>query len=374
MEKPHIVLYGRVNAGKSTLFNHLLRQNLAVVSDLPGTTTDTVTKAIELQGVGAVLLIDTPGIEDESEIGALRMSATERALKEADLILYVHNPGEKLDPLLEERYPEASILPVLTKSEEIQMDGNYLSVNGLTGEGIDSLIQAIGVTLSKKVEHNSITGRLAKAGDLIVLVMPQDASAPKGRLILPQVQTIRELLDKDCQVLCTQTDQLTLALSRLASQPDLIITDSQAFSEVEQLIPDSVPLTSFSVLMSAYKGSLPELIEGARVIDTLSRNSRILIAEACSHTPTTEDIGTVKIPKLLRKRLGDQVQINHVNGKDFPNDLSDYDLVIHCGACMFNRQLLLNRQRQATTQQIPMTNYGIAIAQLLGILDRIALP
>lgn len=359
MERHHILIYGKVNAGKSTLFNLLLRQPRAVVSPIPGTTTDVLTKATELIGIGPVLLLDTPGVDDPSTLGTLRMEATTQALREADLILYALASKDDYDPRLAEQYPDTPIIPVYTR------------------EAVDlaKLLDAIAEVLGDNEANPTITGNLVGAGDLVLLVMPQDQAAPKGRLILPQVQTIRELLDKHCIIVSTQPDKLSDALSKLAVPPSLVITDSQVFRTVHAQLPPAIPLTSFSILMSAYKGSLPLLAQGTKALDSLTETSRVLIAEACAHTPSSEDIGTVKLPRLLRKRYGSQLAIDHVCGRDFPNDLTPYDLIIHCGACMFNRKLLLSRQRQAAKQNIPMTNYGLAIAHLLGIdLQTLAMP
>lgn len=359
MERPHILLYGKVNAGKSTLFNLLLRQPRALVSPHPGTTTDVLAQATELIGLGPVLLIDTPGIDDASDLGALRMQVTARALQEADLILYVLESPDDYDPHLAERYPHTPIIPVEPRA----------------GIDLGNLLAAIAEALGKDLDAPTITGNLVRPGDLVLLVMPQDQAAPKGRLILPQVQTLRELLDKHCTIVCAQPDTLPQTLARLAALPQLVITDSQAFRRVRQLLPPEVPLTSFSILMATYKGSLPELADGAKALDRLTGHSRVLIAEACTHTPATEDIGTVKLPRLLRSRFGPQLAIDHVHGRDFPRDLSGYDLIIHCGACMFNRKLLLARQQEAAQQGIPMTNYGLAIAHLQGLdLRGLALP
>ncbi len=362
----HIVLYGAVNSGKSTLFNLLLGQEASIVSDIAGTTTDAVSKAVELPGVGAVVLVDTPGVGDDTQLGHKRMEVTERALRHADVILCLLSEGEKVEQRLEKQYPRAKVIPVYSGVDE-----RHHSSTKRRDEIIKMIVEALS---EHRVEERSITGSLAKRGDLVILVMPQDKAAPKGRLILPQVQTLRELLDKGCQVLCLQPSEFTATLAKLLGLPDLVITDSQVFNEVEQMMPDGVPLTSFSVLMSAYKGSLPELLAGAEVLNSLKPNARVLIAEACSHTPTTEDIGRVKLPLMLQKRYGAQLVIDHVNGNDFPTDLTKYDLIIHCGACMFNRQHLLNRQEMAGAQGVPMTNYGIAIAAIQGILGKIALP
>lgn len=390
VERPHVVLTGKVNTGKSTLFNKLIGQDLAVTSSLRGTTTDAVRKAMELPGVGPIVLIDTPGLEDNTALGIRRMSGTIKILREADLIIVLLEYPDRLPDEIINRANSVPIIPVIAKphegnksrssewldSLEQQTGIEPLQVDAESGRGITLLIDQIKKHLSEKTGTypHSITGRLAKKGDLVLLVMPQDSSAPTGRLILPQVQTIRELLDKGCRVLCTQPEDFLSSLGQLTSDPDLIITDSQVFETIDRLRPNSVPLTSFSVLMSGYKGDLQRLVAGAKAIDRLTEKSKILIAEACTHAPETEDIGTVKIPIMLRKRFGNELVIDHVSGKDFPSDLTGYDLVIHCGACMFNRQHLLNRQNEAELQDIPMTNYGLAIAHLLGILTRIALP
>lgn len=379
-ERPHIVLIGPVNAGKSTLFNRILGQEMAVVSPEAGTTTDAVSKAMELKGVGPVVVVDTPGLDDQTTIGDLRMEQTRRALREADVILLIMSQWVVDVEWLKE-YAAIPLIPVITHGEI--SDDRCAAIRDkfgvaplVIGDDLDELRAKIAEALTAREASvpASLTGDLAHAGDLVLLVMPQDSSAPKGRLILPQVQTIRELLDKGCQVLSVQTDQMSAALSKLKANPDLIITDSQAFAEVERLCPEGVRLTSFSVLMSAYKGDLDGLIRGARTIETLNAHSKVLIAEACTHAPDSEDIGTVKIPRLLRKKFGESIRIDHVSGKDFPRDLSSYNLIIHCGACMFNRQHLLNRQSEAEAQEVPMTNYGMAIAQLLGILSRVSLP
>lgn len=379
--RPHVVLVGAVNSGKSTLFNRLIGQELAVVSSLPGTTTDAVSKAIELPGVGPVVIVDTPGLNDHTEIGDLRMEHTRRVLREADMVLLLLTPPDlscydQLKGLI-----SVPLIPLIAKDPiSDDLSDSVAQKMGMrpmvVGEDLTPLIERIRLTIAEQSPHTpeSITGGLAQPGDLVLLVMPQDASAPKGRLILPQVQTIRELLDKHCLVLSVQPSELSSALSHLISPPRLIITDSQAFAEVERLCPEGVPLTSFSVLMSALKGDLPRLVAGAGAIERLTPTSRVLIAEACTHAPETEDIGTVKIPRLLRKRFGDELRIDHVSGRDFPTDLTSYDLVIHCGACMFNRRHLLSRQTEAEVQSVPMTNYGLAIAQLLGILSKVALP
>lgn len=363
-ELPHILLYGVVNSGKSKLFNLLVGQEYAVTSPIAGTTTDVLYKRIELPEVGPVVLGDTPGIGDGSPLGEKRMAATRVALRRADIVLVLQSEGELLEPDLPKSYPNATFLPLKLSFEEER-------------EAVRRRVIALITQVLKerpKHRYESLTGSLAKRGDLVLLVMPQDSAAPKGRLILPQVQMIRELLDKHCMVMAIQPEELQTTFMKLKGLPDLVVTDSSLFQSVEAQLPSDVPLTSFSVLMSAYKGDIGQLVEGAKVLSELPPDAHILIAEACSHVPTNEDIGRVKLPKLLRQKLGDTLVISHVNGNDFPTDLSGYQLVIHCGACMMNRNHLLTRQAEAGRQQVPMTNYGIAIAQLLGILDRVVLP
>ena len=378
--RPHIVLAGPVNAGKSTLFNRLVGQTKALVSPEAGTTTDTVSQAFELPGFGAVVFVDTPGMGDTGTLGAARIEVAKRALREADLILFIADSGFECFSVIKS-VSSAPILPVFVQKrpsgEDLKESDKIAGGQPIVlGEDLAPLYARIAVLLRASSPDTPVdlTGSLVKPGDVVLLVMPQDSEAPKGRLILPQVQTIRELLDKHCLVLSAQPSEMTAALSSLKEPPKLIITDSQKFAEVRQLTPPGVPLTSFSVLMSAYKGDLKKLIEGAARLDTLRGDGRVLIAEACAHAPNGEDIGTVKLPRLLRKRFGPGLEIDHVTGKDFPEDLSGYDLVIHCGACMFNRAHLLSRQAEAEAQGVPMTNYGIAIAGLLGILSDVTLP
>lgn len=389
LERKRVLLVGRVNSGKSTLFNRLLRQKRSLTSDLAGTTTDSVAKSMELAEVGPILLVDTPGLSDASALGKEREEVTQKELATADLILYLISKGETLpSPFLQQIPSKVAILPVIAQAdcyqsyeldqltEEIQKRFDYppVIVSALKGKGIDELLQKLSSILKKETENPSLLGNLCKKGDTVLLVMPQDSAAPKGRLILPQVQTIRALLDRQCSAICTTPEELSRTLSILIAPPQLIITDSQVFAMVEKQTPSSTLLTSFSILMSAERGDLTRFVLGAKALDKLSSHSHILIAEACTHAPQGEDIGTIKIPRMLRKRFGESLKISFVAGKDFPEDLTPYDAVIHCGGCMFNRRLLVSRQDLATAQGIAMTNYGIAIAYLTGILNKVALP
>ena len=382
----HIALFGRRNSGKSSLINALTGQDTALVSDTPGTTTDLVSKAMEMQGIGPCLFIDTPGFDDEGELGELRISRTLKAIEKTDIALLLcgditfSHEKEMLALLKEKNIP---VIPVLNKIDirenndslatyiEKECKIRPLLVSAKEEIGIEQIRQAILEKLPSDFGQQSITGELTAENDLVLLVMPQDIQAPKGRLILPQVQTIRELLDKKCLVVSCTTDKLTETLQALARPPKLIITDSQVFKAVYEQKPEESKLTSFSVLFAGYKGDIHYYVESAVVIESLTEASRVLIAEACTHAPLTEDIGRVKLPRLLRKRIGEKLQIDIVGGTDFPQDLTPYDLIIHCGACMFNRKYVLSRIERAREQHIPMTNYGVAIAYLNGILDQI---
>ena len=376
----HIALFGRRNSGKSSLINALTGQDTALVSDTPGTTTDLVSK-----GIGPCLFIDTPGFDDEGELGELRISRTLKAIEKTDIALLLcgdtfSHEKEMLALLKEKNIP---VIPVLNKidirensdslatyiEEECKIRPLLISAKEKTG--IEQIRQAILEKLPSDFGQQSITGELVTENDLVLLVMPQDIQAPKGRLILPQVQTIRELLDKKCLVVTCTTDKFPATLQALARPPKLIITDSQVFKAIYEQKPKESELTSFSVLFAGYKGDIHYYVESATAIERLTESSRVLIAEACTHAPLSEDIGRVKLPRLLRKRIGENLQIDMVAGTDFPQDLTPYSLVIHCGACMFNRKYVLSRIERAREQHIPMTNYGVAIAFLNGILDQI---
>lgn len=384
-DRLHIGIFGRRNSGKSTLLNALTGQQLAVVSPVAGTTTDPVYKSMEIHGIGPVVIIDTAGFDDEGDLGGMRVEKTRLAAKKTDVALLVFSgapQGEQewLDIL---RTEKTDFIPVLNKSDEIEdvaaaakaieelTAKQPVVVSALKGEGIEKIREEIIRRIPEDYLSATITGDLVKEGDVVLLVMPQDIQAPKGRLILPQVQTLRELLDKKCIVMSCTTDKLEQTLAALAAPPDLIITDSQVFDVVWRQKPESSRLTSFSVLMAGYKGDVREFISGASAIEALTENSKVLIAEACTHVPLDEDIGREKIPRLLRKKAGQGLKVDVVAGADFPSDLSDYDLIVHCGACMFNRRYVLARIEQAKAQGTPITNYGVCIAYINGILDKI---
>ena len=384
IERTHIAILGRCNAGKSTLVNRITGQDVSIVSDTRGTTTDPVQKAIEINGLGAAIIIDTPGIDDDTLLGNERVARIGKVLDKTDIAVVLLT-SEECDAeihLIEGcRVREIPVIAALAHIDRIadyptlqatlskRLGQEVMAISARTGEGIEHLIEKI-VTL-RPTEERLITEGLCQAGDCVLLVMPQDKSSPKGRLIQPQVQTIRELLDRGCTPICCTPDRMSQALAALATPPQLIITDSQAFAEVYKLRPEASVLTSFSILFARYKGDIHLFTEGVRALDTLTASSRILIAEACTHTPQHEDIGRVKLPRLLRKRLGETLQIDIVSGSDYPDDLTPYDLVIHCGACMFNRKHVLSRIERARQQSVPITNYGVILAALTGILDRV---
>ena len=383
-ERTNITLLGRCNSGKSSLINALTGQATAIVSEQAGTTTDPVIKAMEITGVGACILIDTAGFDDTTALGAERTAKTRKMLERTDIAILLFTntePSEELKCLEELRRRSIPTIAILSQCDryankqavaneiEAQSGLKPICISAHTDEGLEELRAAIIKFASS--EERLLTEGFCNAGDTVLLVMPQDEQAPKGRLIRPQVQTLRELLDRGCNTMCCTAEGMESALAALATPPQLIITDSQVFDKVYQLKPESSTLTSFSVLFARYKGDINLFAEGAKLLLSLPSTARILIAEACTHTPQHEDIGRVKLPRMLRRKLGEEITIDIVGGADFPNDLSPYDLVIHCGACMFNRQHVMSRVRRAQEQNIPITNYGIAIAALTGILGRI---
>ena len=385
----HIAIFGRRNAGKSSLVNCLAGQTVSIVSDVAGTTTDTVWKNIELPGVGAAVIADTAGFDDVGELGAMRVDAARKVLAraEAAILLLGEYDGdasfekEWLAKIHELQLPVIAVVGKCDKEGSAEriaawqkvLDCDTVAFSAISGEGREVLLECIAQQYKQDDDFDDITHSLVKPGDVVVLVMPQDASAPKGRIIQPQVQTLRNLLDKHCIPLCCAPEELPRLLQSLLAPPQLIITDSQVFAAVEKLTPPETRLTSFSVLMARHKGDIDAFLCGAKVLLALSPTARVLIAEACSHIPQNEDIGRVKLPRLLRSKLGEGLQIDVVGGNDFPNDLAGYDIVIHCGACMFNRRIVLSRVRQAKAQGVPITNYGIAIAALNGILDKVVI-
>lgn len=445
IERTHIGIFGKRNAGKSSIINMLTNQEVSIVSPLPGTTTDPVTKPIEINGIGACVFIDTAGYDDAGEIGAMRVTKTKQVLQRCDISLFVIpttiidnreelNKAAEWYKLISER--TARTIVVINEFSEnsggdcgsensggdcymnnsgdcgeksdsdcggvkrefengksskcdISIDTkteNYIKavsetilkgtkaeiviVNARKGEGKEELLRVLGHIKERTEEHKIVT-HLVKPGDVVLLVMPQDIQAPAGRLILPQVQTIRELLDDKCIVVSCTTENFKRTLKALVTPPSLIVTDSQAFKEVYENKPTESRLTSFSVLFAQWKGDINTFIQGAQALSTLNDSSRILIAEACSHAPLAEDIGREKIPALIHKTISKNIKIEIVSGHDWPENLETYDLIIHCGACMLSRQQVINRIKEAEKINKKITNYGVCIAYLNNILDKI---
>lgn len=458
----HIGIYGKTNSGKSSLINAITKQEVSIVADVAGTTTDPVYKPMEIHPLGPCVIIDTAGFDDESELGIRRVEKTHLAAEKTDIAVVVLDTADVINakkagvPFKKAFRDESEwistfaqkhtpVLIALNKIDEILLSaeaaepvpdgkktgssdensrktrshgklddtaieaarrwvyeenqafaGKYavnetgntkngsrninsdnievVAVSALKGKGIDSVISALTRLLPEDYGQEFILGDLVEDTDLVLLVMPQDIQAPKGRLILPQVQTIRELLDRKCLVMSTTTDRMIDALAALSRAPKLIVTDSQVFGYVYENKPKESMLTSFSVLFAAYKGDLPYYVESAKAIDALKPDSKVLIAECCTHAPLAEDIGRVKLPRMLKKRVGESLTVDITSGTDFPEDLSSYDLIIQCGACMFNRKYVLSRIDRARQQHVAMTNYGVAIAHLTGILDKVSMP
>ena len=367
----HIGIFGDTNSGKSTLLNLLSGQSVSLVSEVRGTTTDPVYKPMEIHGVGASTLIDTAGFEDDSELGAQRMKRTSKVIDECDIYIYVER-GEKnkrlLGALAARKKP---LIKVFNASQLGDASVNTRIPDGYIAFDKDAVLEAIREAAKDVSGDRPLLEGLLFGGESVLLVMPQDIQAPKGRLILPQVQTMRALLDLGCSITSCKTEDMKRTLDLLKEPPALIITDSQVFAEVYALKPEESNITSFSILMARSKGDIDELVKGAAAIDALNENSRVLISEACTHAPLEEDIGRVKIPALLRKKYGN-MSIDFSRGLDFPEEL-DYDLIIMCGSCMFNRAHVLSRIEKARAAGVPVTNYGVTISKLKGIIDKVEL-
>lgn len=387
----HIALFGRTNAGKSSLINALTGQNLAIVSHMPGTTTDPVSKAMEILPVGPVLLIDTAGLDDKTELGQLRMEKSIEVLKKTDIALVILD-AMKLDNLdveqeIIEKIKEKKIpyLVVLNKVDlntsamwhdlSVLADSKYIvSVSANKTIGIDALKQLIARIGQSKNKDIGLLDGLIKPNDIVLLITPIDSAAPKDRMILPQVQVLRAALDNDAVCITVKEEQLLKTLSILKEPPALAITDSQAFKGVDAKLPTGIPLTSFSILFARQKGDLSELTIGAQAVSKLKNGDKILIVEACTHYRTHEDIGTVKIPNMLLKYTGLDLEFNHVAGYEFSEDIKQYALIVHCGACMINRSNMMSRIEKSKEYNVPIVNYGVLIAYLTGILNRSLKP
>ncbi len=382
-ERVHISLFGRRNAGKSSLINAITGQSLAIVSEQKGTTTDPVSKAMELLPLGPVLVTDTPGLDDEGELGALRVEKARQVLGKTDIALLVVDACAGLSPedrellaLLRERnlprllvMNQCDRLPENTPRPALEGE-TTLWVSAATGENIHQLKEAIAALRPASGREARIVADLLSPGDLVVLVTPIDEAAPKGRLILPQQQTIRDILEAGAMAAVTRETELPQTLAALKAPPRMVITDSQAFAKVSKDVPETVPLTSFSILFARYKGNLMGALRGVKALETLEDGDKVLISEGCTHHRQCNDIGTVKIPGWIRKKTGKEPEFVFTSGGEFPQDLTPYRLIVHCGGCMLNEREMQTRARRAAEQGVPMTNYGILIAHITGILAR----
>ena len=376
MERTHIAFFGRRNAGKSSLVNRFTSQDLSIVSDVAGTTTDPVRKTMELLPLGPVVIIDTPGIDDEGTLGSQRIARSLRVIDETDIAILVIDGsigmGEDEKALLNE-FVKRKIphLVVVNKSDLniAEIPEGAMTVSALNNEGIEELKERVAVIIRER-KVRPLVSDLVEEGDLVILVVPIDKSAPKDRLILPQQMVIRDLLGKGAIPVVVKDTELDIALSKVG-KVRMVITDSQAFGKVSKIVPADIPLTSFSILMARFKGILDQSIEGANMLDKLEDGAKILISEGCTHHRQCEDIGTVKLPNWVREYTGKDFEFSFTSGLEFPSDLSSYDLVIHCGACMLGETEVASRYRKAGEQGIPMTNYGIAIGKMKGILERV---
>jgi len=389
VERTHIGIFGPRNAGKSSLVNMLTSQEVSIVSAVAGTTTDPVSKPIEINGLGACVFIDTAGYDDRGTLGEMRVTKTKEVLKRCDIAIFlipntIFADKEKLQEatkwftLIKERSKALLVVNRFTEAKYEAQEAKksfgtdeYIEINIAQKQGREEVLKAIGFVQTQYQQDLSIVTHLVQPTDTVVLCMPQDIQAPKGRLILPQVQTIRELLDYGCTTICTTTAKLQQTLDSLKNAPALIVTDSQDFKTVYELKPTESRLTSFSVLFARWKGDIDEFIRGAEALSSLNANSRVLIAEACTHAPLAEDIGREKIPALIRKKIDPNIKFDIISGHDWNVDFSKYDLIIHCGACMFSRTQMLNKINDVKKHKIKITNYGITIAYLNGIINKI---
>ena len=379
----HIAVFGRRNAGKSSLVNALAGQDVSIVSDVAGTTTDVVWKNIELPGIGAAVIGDTAGFDDDGELGTKRVEATRKVLSRIDLALLLLS-GNSADCGLEREWiamlgksgvPFVAVLGHCDENNNAEewgkaLDCNVVAFSSVTKKGKDTLLSAMATALQGNQDNDDVTYGLVSAGDVVVLVMPQDSQAPKGRLIQPQVQTLRNLLDKHAVPLCCASEELPLLLDSLKKAPSLIITDSQVFGKVAKDTPKEIPLTSFSILMARYKGDLEALVSGFAALKNLHDGDRVLIAEGCTHHRQCNDIGTVKMPGWIKQFSGVEPDFHFTSGGEFPEDLGDYRVIVHCGGCMLNEAEMKHRMRRAAEAGVPIVNYGIAIAGMHGILKR----
>ena len=384
-ERPHIAFFGMRNAGKSSLVNAVTNQQLSLVSDIKGTTTDPVQKAMEILPLGPVVIIDTPGMDDEGALGELRIQRAIRTLDKTDIAVLVidakkgkSEADSQLEALIKSR--NIPLITVFNKSDllavspDISSRDKTIYLSSKTGSGVNELKSLLGNIIGKSENDRHLVSDIISPGDIVVLVTPIDESAPKGRMILPQQQVIRDVLDGGAVNVVTKESELKIALSCLKNPPRIVITDSQAFGIVSRIVPESVPLTSFSILFARYKGDLAEAVKGARKLDSLKDGDKILISEGCTHHRQCGDIGTVKLPNWIKKHTGKHPEFTFTSGGEFPSDLSEYSLIIHCGACMINAREMASRIQRAKAAGVPITNYGTAIAHMHGILDRSLSP
>jgi [FeFe] hydrogenase H-cluster maturation GTPase HydF len=396
-DRPHIAVFGRRNVGKSSLINKLTNQNLALVSSQPGTTTDPVYKAMELLPIGPVMMIDTAGIDDQGELGEMRIKKTKEILRKTDLALLVISAKQgigKFEQELIKEFKERKIAYIIVlnkiemlkdknkinllkeKTNEIAAEKDLIIIEASAEEkiGIKEIRDAIADKMPEDLSHDTIMGDLFEPGDVVVLVTPIDSAAPKGRLILPQVQTIRDVLDNDGTVLVTKKAAVNSEIEKLKKNPKIVVTDSQAFEKVSASLAEDILMTGFSVLFARYKGDLNTFVKGAKAMEKLKAGDKVLVAEACTHRRQQDDIGTVKIPNWVHNKISPEIEFEHVSGREFPENLKDYDVILHCGSCMLNRKEVLSRLEEAESAGVPVINYGIGIAWLHGILDRALKP
>ncbi|MBQ8696135.1 MAG: [Clostridia bacterium] len=382
-ERLHIGFFGLRNAGKSSVVNAVTGQALSLVSEVKGTTTDPVKKAMEILPLGPVVIIDTPGIDDEGELGLMRVKRAMQSLNQADLAVLVADSTKELseqDETLIASFKQKKIPYIIAYNKADLLEGipqageNEIYVSALTGEGINALRERMAHLVKTEESGKRLVADLIAPGDLVVLVVPIDESAPKGRLILPQQQTIRDILDAGAIAVVAKDTELPATLESLGKEPALVITDSQAFGRVSKMVPEHIPLTSFSILFARYKGNLAEAVKGAAILDTLRDGDRVLISEGCTHHRQCGDIGTVKMPAWIKKHTGKEIEFDFTSGGDFPDDLSPYALVVHCGGCMLTEREMKSRIRHSLECTTPITNYGIAIAHMKGILARSIKP
>lgn len=377
----HIGFFGKVNAGKSSIINAFAKRDISIVSDKKGTTTDPVYKSMEIKSLGPCLLMDTAGITDDTELGEKRLKRTEEVILKTDIaVVVVSDRDTSSEKELIKKFKETPVLVLINKIDELSKEDikkirddfsafKVVEVSAIKNQGFDIFLEEL-LKFKPKKEEKLFDG-LVKEKDLVLLVIPQDIAAPKNRLILPQVQAIRELLDKNAMVMMVKLEELSDILLILNKKPNLIVADSSVFLEVYEKKPADVKLTSFSVLFAKLKGDIDEYVRGVEALKKLNENSKILIAECCTHAPAEEDIGRIKIPNMIRKKVGENLKVDVTSGSAFPENISDYDLIIQCGGCMLNSKNIKNRINTAQEKSIPITNYGIVIAYFKGILDKI---